>query len=59
MMGDGVNDVFVFKKVDIGIVMGMYGIDVVKEVVDMILMDDDFFIIFYVIEEGKVIFNNI
>lgn len=42
MIGDGVNDVVVLKVVDIGVVMGQIGIDVCKEVVDMILVDDDF-----------------
>lgn len=30
MIGDGVNDVLVFKVSDIGCVMGIIGIDVVK-----------------------------
>lgn len=58
MIGDGVNDVFVLKKVDIGIVMGI-GIDVVKFVVDMVLVNDNFVIIEKVVEEGCVIYNNI
>lgn len=37
MVGDGINDVLVFKVVDVGIVMGG-GIDVVFEIVDMVFM---------------------
>lgn len=59
MIGDGVNDVVVLCWVDIGVVMGWVGIDVSKEVLDMVLVNDDFFIILVVIEEGKGIFYNI
>lgn len=51
------NDVFVLKKVEIGIVMGL-GIVVVKLVLEMVLADDNFFIIVVVVEEGRVIYNN-
>lgn len=37
MVGDGINDVFVFVIVDVGIVMGG-GIDVVIEMVDVVLL---------------------
>lgn len=57
MIGDGVNDVFVLKKFEIGIVMG-FGIVVVKIVFEMVLVDDNFFIIVVVVEEGWVIYNN-
>lgn len=56
VIGDGVNDVFVLKKFDIGVVMGVIGIDVVKELVDMILIDDYFVFIVYVVEEGWVVY---
>lgn len=59
MIGDGVNDFFVLKFVDIGIVMGISGIDVVKDFFDMILMDDSFIIIVYVIKEGRCVYRNI
>lgn len=38
MVGDGVNDVLVLVVVDLGIVMGVMGIDVVIEIVDVVLM---------------------
>lgn len=41
MVGDGINDVLVFVCVDIGFVMGVMGIDMVIEMVDVVLMDDD------------------
>lgn len=59
MIGDGVNDVFVIKEFDIGIVMGILGMDVIKEVLFMIFMDDNFLIIVVVVEEGRIIYDNI
>lgn len=59
MIGDGVNDVLVVKEVDIGIVMGISGIDVIKEAVLMVLFDDNYVMIVYVIEEGRIIYDNI
>lgn len=59
MIGDGVNDVFVLKKVNIGIVMGIIGIEVFKNVVFMIFVDDNFFIIVKVIIIGRNVYRNI
>lgn len=59
MIGDGVNDFFVFKISDVGIVMGLNGSDVVKEVVDMVFIDDNFVSIVIVVEEGCCFFDNI
>lgn len=39
-VGDGINDMLVFVCVDIGVVMGGFGLDVVVEVVDVVLMID-------------------
>lgn len=41
-VGDGINDVFVIVWVDVGIVMGGLGFDVVIEIVDVVLMIDVF-----------------
>lgn len=41
MVGDGVNDVFLFVVVDVGIVMGVYGVIVVSEIVDVVILKDD------------------
>lgn len=40
MVGDGINDVFVFVIVNVGVVMGE-GMDVVFEIVDIVLMKND------------------
>lgn len=49
-VGDGINDVLVLVCVDVGIVMGGLGLDVVIEVVDVVFMIDEFSKIFKVIE---------
>lgn len=50
MIGDGVNDVFLLKWVDVGVVMGLKGSEVVKEVVEVVLVDDNFVFIVVVVE---------
>lgn len=42
-VGDGINDILVLVRVDIGIVMGGFGVDVVIDVVDVVIMNDEFF----------------
>lgn len=59
MIGDGVNDVLVLKCVDVGVVMGNKGIEVVKEVVEVVFVDDNFVIIVNVVCEGRVVYDNL
>lgn len=55
-VGDGINDVFVFSVVDVGIVMGV-GIDIVIELVDLVLIINNFLGVVCVFDMSKKIFN--
>ena len=59
MIGDGVSDAIAIQKSDVGIGLGINGIDIVKEVADCIVIDNSFSSIINGIEEGRKITSNI
>lgn len=58
MTGDGVNDVLAFKEADCSIAMAS-GSDAAKNAANLVLLDNNFNAMPYIVDEGRRVINNI
>lgn len=58
MTGDGVNDILAFKEADCSIAM-REGSEAAKQTANLILMDNNFSAMPYIVNEGRRVINNL
>ncbi|XP_030973907.1 putative calcium-transporting ATPase 13, plasma membrane-type [Quercus lobata] len=59
VIGDGTNDALALKEANVGLSMGIQGTEVAKEMLDIVILDNNFASVARVLRWGRCVYNNI